>query len=94
MYYLFSKGFIIIFIIYSLYVQFSLTMGNIWLRPDSDGTQVFCPLGLVGLILAPLQPDKLYFWEPHFWPINFFVYTIIYLIFSYLYIIIYGYTIN
>jgi hypothetical protein len=68
----------IIFIFYSLYVQLSPTMGNIWLRPDSDGNQVFCPLGLVDLILAPLQSDKTYFWEPHFWPINFFVYLISY----------------
>ena len=69
---------LIIFIIYSLYVQLDPSMGNIWLRPDSDGTQVFCPLGLVDLILAPLKPDKLYFWEPHFWPINFFIYIIVY----------------
>jgi hypothetical protein len=70
--------FIIIFIIYSLYVQLDPSMGNIWLRPDSDGTQVFCPLGLIDLILAPLKPDKLYFWEPHFWPINIFIYIIVY----------------
>ena len=79
----------IIFIFYSLYVQFSLTMGNIWLRPDSDGKQVFCPLGLVDLILAPLQIDKLYFWEPHFWPINFFVYLISYAITYKLFAILY-----
>jgi hypothetical protein len=71
---------IFIFIIYSLYVQLSPIMGNIWLRPDSDGNLVFCPLGLIDLILAPLQTDKLYFWEPHFWPINFFVYTIFYML--------------
>ena len=70
----------IIFIIYSLYVQFSSTMGNIWLRPDSDGKLVFCPLGLLDLILAPLQNDKAYFWEPTFWPINFFVYLIGYIL--------------
>jgi hypothetical protein len=68
--------FIIIFIAYSLYVQMSPTMGNIWLRPDLNGTQVFCPLGLIDLIFSPLNPNKLYFWEPHFWPINFFVYLI------------------
>ena len=70
--------FIIIFIFYSLYVQLDPSMGNIWLRPDSDGNQVFCPLGLVDLILAPLQKDKAYFWEPTFWSINFFVYIIVY----------------
>ncbi len=71
---------IIIFIAYSLYVHMSPTMGNIWLRPDSDGNQVFCPLGLLDLIIAPLQFDKLYFWEPTFWPINFFIYLIVYFI--------------
>ena len=76
---------IFVFIIYSLYVQMSPTMGNIWLRPDSDGNLVFCPLGLIDLILAPLQSDKLYFWEPSFWPINFFIYTIFYTISYYIY---------
>jgi hypothetical protein len=68
--------FIIIFIAYSLYVQLSPTMGNIWLRPDINGTQVFCPLGLIELIISPLYPDRFYFWTIHFWPINFFIYLI------------------
>ena len=68
--------FIIIFIAYSLYVQLSPTMGNIWLRINADNEQIFCPLGLIELIISPLYPDRFYFWEPHFWPINFFVYLI------------------
>jgi hypothetical protein len=80
----------IILIAYSLYVQMSPTMGNIWLRPDIDGTQVFCPLGLIDLIFAPLKPDKLYFWEPHFWPINFFVYLIGYFFIYLLVVTIYN----
>ena len=71
---------IFVFIIFSLYVQLSTTMGNIWLRPDSDGNLIFCPLGLVDLILAPISLDKLYFWEPQFWPINFFVYLLGYML--------------
>jgi hypothetical protein len=70
--------FFIIFIAFSLYVQMSPTMGNIWLRTNADNEQIFCPLGLIDLILAPLNPDKLYFWTIHFWPINFVVYLIVY----------------
>ena len=71
---------IFVFIIYSLYVQLSPTMGNIWLRSNSEGDPIFCPLNLFELMVAPLQSDKLYFWEPHFWPINFFVYMISYML--------------
>ena len=78
--------FIIIFIFYSLYVELDPTMGNIWLRQDSDGNQVFCPLGLVELICAPLQSDKAYFWQPTFWPINFFIYLLVYF-FTYLLVV-------
>ena len=68
--------FIIIFIAYSLYVQMSPTMGNIWLRTNANNEQIFCPLGLIELIISPLYPDRFYFWTIHFWPINFFVYLI------------------
>lgn len=68
--------FIIIFIAYSLYVQLSPTMGNIWLRTNADNEQIFCPTNLIELIISPLYPDRLYFWTIHFWPINFFVYLI------------------
>ena len=72
--------FVIIFIAYSLYVQLSPTMGNIWLRTNADNEQIFCPLGLIELIISPLYPDRFYFWEPHFWPINFFIYLIGYFV--------------
>ena len=68
--------FIIIFIAYSLYVQLSPTMGNIWLRTNADNEQIFCPLGLIELIISPLYPDRYYFWTIQFWPIIFFVYLI------------------
>ena len=71
---------IVIFIIYSLYVQLSPTMGNIWVREDSDGNLVFCPLGLLHLCIAPLHPDNMYLWEASFWPINFFIYLAAYFI--------------
>jgi hypothetical protein len=72
------KHVFIVLIIYSLYVQLSPTMGNIWIRSNSEGERVFCPMSLVELIISPLYADRLYFWEPNFWPINFFVYLISY----------------
>jgi hypothetical protein len=90
--------FIIIFIAYSLYVQLSPTMGNIWLRTNAENDQIFCPFNLLELIISPLYPDRFYFWEPHFWPINFFVYLIgyffIYLLVVKGYIHIFSLTLN
>ena len=68
--------FIIIFIAYSLYVQMSPSMGNIWLRTNADNEQIFCPINLIELIISPLHSDRRYFWTIHFWPINFFIYLI------------------
>ena len=76
--------FIIIFIAYSLYVQLSPTMGNIWLRTNADNEQIFCPINLLELIISPLYPYRLYFWTIHFWPINFFVYLIGYFVIYFL----------
>jgi hypothetical protein len=72
---------IFIFIVYSLYVQFSSTMGNIWLRPDNNNIIVFCPMNLINLILQPFI--KSYFWNYKFLPINFWFYLICYLVFYY-----------
>ena len=44
------------------------------------GNPIFCPLNLFELIVAPMQQDKAYFWEPSFWPINFFMYLLVYII--------------
>ncbi len=74
---------ILIFLIYSLYVQFSSTMGNIWLRKNSEDKLVFCPISLFHLMVSPLMWDRLYFWQPCFWTINFIMYLIIY-VFLYL----------
>lgn len=69
---------ILIFIIYSLYVQFSSTMGNIWLRRNSEDTIIFCPMSLFHLMISPLMLDRVYFWQPCFWTINIFMYFILY----------------
>ena len=72
---------IIVFVIYSLYVQFSSTMGNIWLRTNSENVLVFCPINLFNLLLQPFIES--YFWNFHFLPINFWFYLIVYLGFYY-----------
>ena len=72
---------LIILIIFSLYVQYSPTMGNIWLRTNSENEQVFCPMSLVDLIFSPLY--RSYFWSYSLLPINFWVYLLVYLLVYY-----------
>ena len=75
---------LIILIIFSLYVQYSPTMGNIWLRTNAENEQIFCPMNLVELILAPFY--RSYFWSYSLLPINFCIYLLVYLLVYLLYI--------
>ncbi len=72
---------LIIFVIFSLYVQFSPTMGNIWLRHNHENNLIFCPMNLVRLIFRPFIDG--YFWRYEFLAINFWVYLVGYLIIVY-----------
>jgi len=72
---------LIIFVVFSLYVQFSPTMGNIWLRRDHENNTIFCPMNLIRLIFYPFI--KSYFWHYNFLLINFWVYLVAYLIIFY-----------
>jgi|DEB0MinimDraft_10_1074344.scaffolds.fasta_scaffold82060_2 hypothetical protein len=63
-----------------LYIQFSPKMGNIWYRNG-----YFTPKGALSLIVYPLQEIKM--WNPNLWDINYFIW----IIFTYLIIIIYNY---
>ena len=69
---------LIVIIIYGLYVQYSPTMGGIWIRENSDGIKVFCPSNLLTLMYSPLIHG--YFWSCDFLVINFWIYLILYLI--------------
>jgi len=71
MYYLFTT------IFYLLYIQFSPTMGNIWIRNGH-----FAPYNALRLILYPLIDYKMWVY-PSMWGINYFIWIIIcyYLIF-------------
>jgi len=72
---------LIIFVIFSLYVQFSPTMGNIWLRNNHENNIMFCPMNLVRLIFRPFVDG--YFWRYEFLAINFWVYLVVYLVIVY-----------
>ena len=63
---------------YSLYVQYSSSMGNIWLRPNAENETVFCPMNLVDLILSPIH--RPYFWSASLLPINVYVHMLAYVV--------------
>ena len=65
-------------IIFSLYVQFSDSMGGIWIRKDSDNNNILCLNNLIILIFKPFT--EWYFWSYDFLLINFWVYLIVILI--------------
>jgi hypothetical protein len=69
---------ILTIIIFSLYVQFSDSMGGIWIRKDSDNNNILCLNNLLILIFKPFT--EWYFWSYNFLLINFWVYLIILLI--------------
>lgn len=62
------------FLSYSLYVQFSPSIGNIWLRPDSENKMQFQISGLLSLIYRPFY-DK-YFWHLKNWDLNWIIYLL------------------
>ena len=59
---------------YLYYVQFSSTMGNIWIRDNH-----FVPKNAINLILYPLKDYKMWLY-PSMWAINFFIWLFIALI--------------
>jgi hypothetical protein len=63
---------------YSLYVQYSSSMGNIWLRRNAENDMVFCPMNLVDLILSPLH--RSYFWSASLLPINICVHMVVHMV--------------
>jgi hypothetical protein len=49
--------------LFALYVQFSPKMGNIWIRKDDEGNDVFCPKNLLNLMVEP-------FFNKQFWNVK------------------------
>jgi len=48
--------------LFALYVQFSPKMGNIWIRKDDEGKDVFVPKNLLNLMIEPFFNKNL--WHP------------------------------
>jgi hypothetical protein len=69
--YLIFNKIMICILSFSLYVQLSPTMGNIWIRNSGTDEWYFTFAGLLSLILYPLK--EIYMWYPSMWTINFFM---------------------
>ena len=61
---------IITFILFALYLQYSPSIGNIWIRPDHTGEYVFCPRNLFDIIIIPFKDIQ--FWNVKVLDLNFF----------------------
>ena len=61
---------IVLTIIFLLYIQYSPTMGNIWMR---DGH--FTPRGAVDVMLYPFREWQM--WKPEMWIINYPLWVVV-----------------
>ena len=75
---------LIVIIEYSLYVQYSSSMGNIWLRANAENETVFCPMNLVDLMVSPMH--RPYFWSAGLLPINICMHLLVYFVFYSMYV--------
>lgn len=73
--------YILIFILWFLNLEISL--GHIWLRPNSEGSYIFTIRNILPLLKAPFTIP--YFWYMNMWDIN--IITFFTLCLSYIYII-------
>ena len=64
-------GYSIYFVIFSIYLEASPKLKNIWLRRDSDNMIHFRPGGILLMLLKPFT--NIFFWYPNFWDINYYV---------------------
>lgn len=65
---------IFVLLCFASYVQFSPTMGHIWLRRNDKNKWVFVPHNLWNLMCAPL--NNFFYWYPCMWAINVFVWLL------------------
>lgn len=56
-------------IVYGCYVQFGEKMGNVWLRPDSNGNTAFVPSSLFNLMKQSISNK--FFWKKENLDINY-----------------------
>lgn len=70
--------FIIAIFIFSIYLELSPSMGNIWIRKDSKNNNIICLNNLLNIIIQPFY--QWYFWSYQFISINFWIYLIFILV--------------
>ena len=54
--------------LFALYVQYNPKMGNIWIRKNDEGEELFVPRNFLNLIVEPFK--NISFWHPGSWDIN------------------------
>jgi hypothetical protein len=64
-------GMLIYLIIFTIYLEYSPNLGNIWIRVGSDGKKHFRPINIYHIIIKPLSMKEL--WYPKNWDLNFIV---------------------
>ena len=58
---------------YALYVQYNPKIGNVWIRPNSNGERQYAFRNLYNLIKEPLKSTD--FWKIQNLDLNYFVFT-------------------
>lgn len=61
-------------LLFSIYVEISPSIGNIWYRYDSNNEKRICINGLLNLMMYPFQ--NIYMWKIELWSINIIVWLI------------------
>lgn len=64
-------GYSIYLIIFSIYLETSPKLTNIWLRKDSNNIIRFRPAGILSMLMKPFS--NIFFWYPSLWDINYYV---------------------
>jgi len=64
-------GYVVYLVFFSIYLEVSPTLRNIWIRRDSTNVIHFRPSGVLLMLLKPFT--NIFFWYPSFWDINYYV---------------------
>ncbi len=64
-------GYTVYLVIFSIYLEVSPKLKNIWIRRDSTNVFYFRPAGILLMLLKPFT--NIFFWYPSFWDINYYV---------------------
>lgn len=72
--YLFGLG--VVTVGFSCYVQFSKSMGNFWIRRDSENKRKLMITNLLRLMIAPLRCKE--YWKISMLPINYIFIILLY----------------